>query len=60
MFHLQEPSQNKSKSGLSKRMPERSSHGFETISIVVRQSWGIEGALSLGRDSQGAGLKVLQ
>lgn len=45
MFYLQEPAQNKSKSGLSKRMSERFSHGFETISIVVRQSWGVEWVL---------------
>lgn len=41
-FHLQEPSKNRSKSGLSKGWSERSSRGFETISIVARQSCGME------------------
>lgn len=45
MYHLQEPSENKRKSGLSQRLSERPSHGFEAISIAVRQSWGIEWVL---------------
>lgn len=39
---VQEPSQNGSKSGLSRGMSERHSCGFEIILTVVRQSWGIE------------------
>ena len=38
-FHLP---QNRSTSGLSGGMSERSASGFETMSVVVRQSWGIE------------------
>lgn len=42
-FCLQEPSQNRSKSGLSGGMSERSSRGFEIILIVVRQLRGTVG-----------------
>lgn len=35
-FHLQEPSQNRSKSGLSKGVAKRFAHGFETISTASR------------------------
>ena len=52
-LRLLEPSQNRSKSGLSKGMSERASRGFGTVPVVARHSCGVE----RGSPPSGRGVK---